>query len=273
MNFFYCVCIALLAFVLQACRSLEKEVDVKLPPYERKLVLESYLQEGQPYRAFLTETVSYFDTLPSNLFNPYNDARVVISDGEYVDTLRQENYFDIFNRKFYNFVGSISPAASNKRTYSLTVEDKKGRSIKGKCEFLPPPDLDSVEYFLRDSAARTLFWVNDPPEVDNYYRLIVHVDSLTGGPALAFELTDANLNGKRFPIGTGYRFKIGQKLFIKLYHITKAHYDYLEGLEDASRANGNPFAQPVAINSSLLGGYGIFTALSFAERELRIEKK
>jgi hypothetical protein len=44
----------------------------------------------------------------------------------------------------------------------------------------------------------------------------------------------------------------------------KAYYDYLEAMEDAARANGNPFAQPATISSPMMGkGYGIFTTLNF----------
>lgn len=263
-----------LTFALAGCDSLEKQIEVPLPKHHPQLVAECYLQDGQPYKLYLTQTASYFEPLPENLFNPYNDAVVCISAGELRDTLRQEYSFDFFNKKFYNFSGNMAALNDPNLEYELEITDKAGnRRVTGRTRFLPKPDLDTVEYVLRDTLARILIWINDPPSESNYYRIIMHRDSLNSPPVLNFTFTDGNFNGRRFPIGTSYRFKVGDKLIVRLYHIEKAHYDYFELMEDAIRSNGNPFAQPVTLQSPLEGGYGLFMALSYSEKTLKIEKR
>jgi hypothetical protein len=42
-------------------------------------------------------------------------------------------------------------------------------------------------------------------------------------------------------------------------------------VEDARSANGNPFAQPVTIKSTVTGGFGVFTHLNYQTRELIIK--
>jgi hypothetical protein len=265
--------IALLALV-SSCDSLEKEIVVPLPPHKPELVVECYLENGKPYQVFVTQTVSYFEPLGDNFFAPYDDATVVISDGTYSDTLRQEYSFDFFTFKFNNYVGNFAALNDPSIEYTLEVLDNKSsRRVKGKTRFLPKPKIDTVEYAVRDSAARMLFWIKDPPGESNYYRLIMYRDSVNSAPVLNFTFSDANFNGQRFPVGTSYRFRLGDLMFVRLFHITKDQYDYLELLGDASRANGNPFAQPVTIQSPIQGGYGIFSALSYDEKIVRILPK
>lgn len=243
--------------------SLDKVIEVKLPPYERKLVAECYLEAGKPVQVLLTESQSYFDSLKINLIN---NASVVVQGGDVPDTLQQSQYFDLENKKLYNYSAYLSDGVDTNRNYSIEIRDKQGRVLKGSTSFLPKPRIDSivVRYDAdRDSAAGIIVWMKDFAGQANYYRIVLNEDSLSGAASLDFTFTDNLGDGKEIPIGTSYRFKKKQTLYIRMFHIEKQYYDYLESLQDANRANGNPFAQPAIVKSAMEGGYGIFTTLNY----------
>ena len=66
--------------------------------------------------------------------------------------------------------------------------------------------------------------------------------------------------------GSGYQFSEGDTVINTLFHIEKAYADFLESVDAAIGANGNPFGQPSTIISNLegdAGAIGIFTGLSY----------
>jgi len=250
--------------------SLERDIDINLPPYNRQLVVECYLEENQPIKLLLTETTSYFDSLkdPS-----VNNAEVFIQSNGQTFPIPFDPLIDPKFVKYYNF-RSITPLTVEPgQDLSLQIKDNQGRVINGKTKVLPKPVIDSVKYNVRlpDSSANLVVWIKDDPSINNYYRLIVNKDSLNSSSSLDFEFTDNQLNGKTFPVGTGYRFKVGEKLIIRLINIEQQYYQYLETIEDAENANGNPFAQPGSIISSVEGGFGIFTFLNQVVKEVEIK--
>ena len=67
--------------------SCDKVVEVNLPSYEQELVVEMYLEKGQPLRCLLIESLPYTDTA---INKPVNDALVIVSDGSNKDTLKHQ---------------------------------------------------------------------------------------------------------------------------------------------------------------------------------------
>jgi hypothetical protein len=249
---------------LFAC-DLEKEIEVKLPPFKSELVGECYLERDKPFKLYLSETDSYFDTLR---FVIVNDASVRVIQDFKTDTIPNYPFLDFFDRKLYNYVSDFPLELDTTKPFRLEIRDPKGKVMTGTTQFLPIPDIDTIEVRYdpeSDSLAGFLIWINDFPGQDNYYRIIMNEDSLNGPPAVEFTFTDNQLDGKRFPLGTSYRFKRGKKMHIRIFHIEKTWYDYLRSISAANRANGNPFAQPATVKSPMEGGYGIFTTLNFRQ--------
>lgn len=253
---------AFAVFGLAACE-LEREVEVILPPFEKQLVAECYLTKADGFQMLLTETDPYFDTLR---FPFVNNAIIKIRQGSLEDTLAFFPKIDLENRKFYNYSRGVDGFEGDEEI-ELEITDSLGRTLKGRTKFLPDPQVDSIEVRYGegpDSLAGFRIWIQDFPGKSNYYRIIMNQDSLSGPPVLQFSFSDNGLDGKRFPIGTSNRFQKNTDMFIRIFHMEKAYYDYLEAMEDAARANGNPFAQPATISSPMMGkGYGIFTTLNF----------
>jgi hypothetical protein len=254
--------IPVIALFGMACE-LEREVEVILPPFEKQLVAECYLTRSEGFQMLLTETDPYFDTLR---FPFVNNARIRIKQGDLEDTLAFFPFLDLENRKFYNYTRSVE-GFDRDLDIEMEIVDSLGRTLKGRTRFLPEPQVDSIEVRYGDgpdSLAGFRIWIQDFPGASNYYRIIMNQDSLSGPPVLQFTFSDNGLDGKRFPLGTSNRFQREKDMYIRIFHIDKAYYDYLEAMEDAARANGNPFAQPSTISSPMEGkGYGIFTTLNF----------
>jgi hypothetical protein len=263
------VCVAL-AFLAVAC-NFEKDITIDLPPHNSQFVVECYLEKGKPFRMLLTESSSYFDTLAETTIKR---ATVVISDGRRRDTLKYNPMYDLEYSKLYNFRNLRNLLPDTQAIYTLEVTDEKGRKMTGATRFLPTPKIDSIRWVFRtpsdpkDSAVSLRIWVKDAPQVENYYRLIVNVDSLDGGSNLDISLQDKLFDGKSFPIGTSFRFKQNDTVNFRLYNIEKSYYDFLESVEDAQRSNGNPFVQPASAKSMVQGGFGTFTTLSGTQRQV-----
>jgi hypothetical protein len=248
---------------------LEKTIEVPLPAVEKQLVAEAYAERGKPLRFLLMETDAYFDSLRLPFLS--NALIILKTPGQPDDTLKEDPVLDTKAFKFYNYLsGKI--LTEEDLGYQISISHK-GRELTGSTAFLPPPELDSVEIQYNsaaDSSVRFLFWVRDFAGQSNYYRIMLNEDSLTGNNVLEFTFTDSNLDGQLFPVGTSYRFDKNKKYILRLFHLEQAYYQYLRSISSASRANGNPFAQPSTIQSPLMGnGYGIFTSLNYLQKTLK----
>lgn len=251
--------------------SLDKEIEVKLPPFDKQLVVEAYLEQDKPFKVVVSESDPYFDTLR---FPFVNNATVVLESASSKDTIPFFPSLDLESRKFYNYVRENHSLTESSGVMTLSIRDPAGRNLTGSTRFLPLPDVDSIEVRVapdNDSLTGVVVWINDRVGETNYYRVIMNLDSITGPPSLEFTFTDNGVDGRRFPIGTSFRFEKGKNLIIRLYHIEQQYYNYLRAMEAASRANGNPFAQPATVKSPMSGGgFGIFTTLNMRSFQIRL---
>ncbi|WMX13022.1 DUF4249 family protein [Aureispira sp. CCB-E] len=289
----YLVCLSLF-LVLIACEDMETVVEVELPPIEKKLVIECYLEAGQPYRLLLTETKDYFDDLKACPF--VRKAIVVITHGGIKDTLNEAFFFndncDVDDIIPYGFLPYLSPDSTRFFNYGstslcpldytqpFTVEvwdTISNRYATATTQFLPPsPILDFKTEFNNSGKAYALLTTEDDPNTENYYRLVLHETSLTKKgegllpipvgrkPRFDRVLDDGGIfNGNVVTTASNYRFESGDTLIGTIYHLEKHYHDYLESVRDAQGANNSPFGQPAAIQSNITGGTGIFTFLSY----------
>jgi hypothetical protein len=266
--------ICFIAWGVFSCQ-LQKDLDIDLPPAPKNLIVESYLIPGEPVRLLLTETVDYLD----DVYVPYvNDAKVIISSKHTTDTL--SNSFILHKGITYSYSPSNSEVInyssqkikpSPNEEYTLKIIDSKGRTVTAKATFQPVVPIDSVIVtFDKDSLANLTIHFFDDPDTENYYRILIgwspdhfHRDML---------LDDKVSNGGLIHSFSGYSYDVGDNLYVKLFHLSKAHYQFLKSLGDAQSANSNnPFAQPTRIVSNVEGGIGIFTGLSYDEKAVRIK--
>lgn len=264
--------------------NLEKEVDLSLPEYDSQLVLECYLEAGKPFSALLTRSDSYFApvaTTGNDLLQYYQgllveDARVEIVHLGDTIVLKNELVLDPVQFRFSNYSSSILVPEDYEHPFELRVITPDGRTITGSTRLLVPVPLDSVVYqfgaVVTDSA-RILTYFSDPSDEKNYYRRMLHRNSLDSLADQDFATDDRFVEGQ-VVFGTGYDYGKGERVINTLFHIDRAYYEYYNSLVNALVSNGNPFAQPGEIQSNLGGtadALGIFTGLSYVRDTLLIQ--
>lgn len=259
-----------LLVALASC-DLEKDIDVDLPDHEPQLVVECYLEPGRPIRASVLESSAYFDE-PVPPLVPDAEVYITTHEGKRI----QLNYKPVLvssNGRFYTHTSTEIMTGEPGQTYYLEVVDGKGRKLTGYTKIQPKVPIDEVEWKFNDKdKAYLLTSFYDNASTDNYYRYLTHIDSLSAGSDRDLLTSDELTNGKRVSYGSAYDYEEGDTLIVTLYHIEKQYYEFLSSISDAKSANGNPFAQPSKINSSVEGGIGIFTNLVYDQKTVVLTK-
>lgn len=256
--------------MLTAC-DLEKDIEVELPFHEPQLVVECYLEPGKPLRASVLESSGYFEA-PTPPMVPDAEVYITTPSGNRVQ-LKYKPMLIKSTGRFYTHKSTEIMKGKPGDIYQLEVVDGKGRKVTGFTKVQPQVSIDEVSWKFNDkNEAYLLTSFYDDPNIANYYRYMAHVDSLSGGSDRDFVTSDDLTNGKRISLGSSYRYEENDTLIVTLYHIEKQYYDFLSSISDAKDANGNPFAQPSKIKSSVEGGFGIFTNLAYDRKTVVITK-
>ncbi|MBC7921175.1 MAG: DUF4249 domain-containing protein [Ferruginibacter sp.] len=260
----------LLALLLTGCGNLEKEIVVPQPPYTPQLVVECYLERGEPYRLALTESVNYLATPQVPVVT---DATVRIGYPGQSDALSFAPVIDSVNRKGYNYTLDKPVVDDPNAEYTLEITDPKGRRVTGTTRFPSFVPLKEIAWaFDEKEKAYLTVRFDDPPGTVDYYRFVITRDSLAGEVETSFTLEDRFGTNNEITLGTGYNFEDGDSLVVSLFHISKPYFDFLESTDAAASANGNPFAQPSLVKSTVRGGIGVFTALVYDRKKIVIKQ-
>lgn len=253
----------------------EKEVDLKIPPHERQLVVECYLEPGKPYRLMLTESVGFFDG-PDTPF--VDGALVIISHGGTSDTLSNTFALDFQDFKVYNYSSPAIVPENYTDEFTLYVRDLQGRELRGSTKMLQPVQFSSLKAsYDADSMAALLVQWPDERGRENFYQFTMHEDSLIvgeeseNGLEFSFTVDDRIGDGEDFTLSTFFDYKKGDMLICTVYHLTEECWRYYETAALSADANGNPFANPVTIYSTVEGGFGVFTGLNYFRDTLVIQ--
>ncbi|WP_276497417.1 DUF4249 domain-containing protein [Pontibacter litorisediminis] len=265
----YLLVLPLPAF-LTAC-DLEKDIDVDLPNHTPQLVVECYLEQGKHIRASVLESSGYFEE-PTPPLVPDAEVYITTPSGRRIK-LEYKPVLVKSTGRFYTHNSSEIMKGKPGDIYQLEVMDRRGRRVTGFTKVQAKVPIEEITWKFNDKdEAYLLTSFHDDPNIANYYRYMVHVDSLSGGSDRDIVLSDELTNGKRVSLGSSYRYDEGDSLIVTLYHIERQYHDFLASISDAKDANGNPFAQPSQIKSSVDGGIGIFTNLAYNRKAVVIRK-
>ena len=235
----------------------EKELEVALPPYTSKLVVDGWIEQNKYPTVILTRNAGYFDQVDSSSIRELvvTTAKVSISDGEREEVLtlrRRDEYFPNFLYQGTEIRGEVG------KIYTLTVESE-GRTYTATTTIPTPIPLDSVWYdplSPTDTLGYVRAGLTDPGEEENYYRLFTQrvgkddtftpvylsavSDEFFNGESLSFSVLRGaeNLNN----ITDDLYFSRGDTVRVKICAIDRVHYDFWRTLERELYATGNPFA-------------------------------
>lgn len=262
----------LILFVLAAC-NLDQPIDLQLPEYESRLVVECYLEKGRPFGVLLTRSSGYFDPfgqtgnqLLSGLLE--SDATVRIKQDTKVFRLENKLTLDRHTGKFFNYTLDLPVPENYDDPFELEIVTKEGDLITASAYLLPVVPIDSVVVEFKpegEELARVLTYFTDIPGQTNFYRRMIHQSSLDSLPMQDFTTSDRVVEDV-VVFGTGYDFEEGVSVVNTIFHISEDYYNFLESVQGAIQANGNPFAQPSPIISNIesdINAFGIFTTVSY----------
>ncbi|MCB9235069.1 MAG: DUF4249 domain-containing protein [Bacteroidia bacterium] len=244
-------------FLLYSCGQ-PPVIDLDLGEYENKLVVEAYLKPDKKARVLLTESQSYFAPVD---FPVIQQATVVLSYADVTDTLNYDPVnFDYVGKKVKLYYDT---------DYFLRVEDGAGRVVTSVTHFEPTVPIDSLQSFNDGKdEARIITNFTDPAASGNHYRITITSDSSKNWSR---SFSDALANGQEVAISSSYKFPNHDQVKVRLYALTRAHYDFLVSVSTARRSAGSPIAEPAPVISNIEGGLGIFTTLNWTLDSLSVE--
>jgi hypothetical protein len=254
------ILVLLLAF-LASCR---KDVELELPEYQDKVVVEGMIEPGSPAIVLLSYGVPYFGdfdySTPEKSF--IKGAKVVVSDGTLTDTL-----LELDPRTGYFYIGTRILGKTG-GTYSLKVM-VDGKTFDTQTTIMQPPKLDSV-YFKKDHDSLGFMWqkFNEPAGIGDCYRWFAKRMTRDQFYAAPFNsvFNDKFIDGKKFDFGynrgaqpnalqqnredpeRGY-FKMGDTVIVKFCRIGQREYDFWHSYYQNRASNANPFSAPVNVKS------------------------
>lgn len=251
--------------------NLQQEVEITLPSYESRPVLECYLQPNSPFNLLITNSAPYFEPFPS-LNNQFlenlllDSAKVEIVHDGVVYPLVNQLRFDNLTGKLYNYYNPEFVPFDTINPFELLVTLADGRTITSEARMLPVVPIDSIviQTAEGDTLSRVLTYFTDRPNEVNFYRRTFHESSLDSLPEQDFTIDDRIVEDV-IVFGTGFDYASGDTVISTIYHIDQGYYNFLESLEAAVAGNGNPFAQPSPVATVLEGSanaIGVFTCLS-----------
>ena len=259
--------------LLAGC-GLQKDIDVVLPAYPPQLVVEAYLEDGQVPRLAVTESVEYLSPpapqLPTDV-----TATLILPDGQH-QALRFAPGQDALTGKAYTHVGFGPLEARPGDTFGLELTDLRGRRVTGTAVVPARVPIDTVEWKFNDlpedqRRAYVLMRFHDPATPLDYYRFQIHRSRVSQDPEVDYTVEDRLSNGTEYSLGTSYEFRRDDTLQVTLYHLDRPYSQFLQSVQDARNANGNPFGQPSGIKSTVEGGLGVFTVLSYQRRQVIVK--
>lgn len=264
-----------MALSFMACR---KDVNVKMPEYKEKLVVEASIETGLVPVVLLSTSVPYFGSFdyktPEKAF--VKGAFVTVTDGVTVDTLKE-----IDPTTGYIYLGSKLFGTEGK-TYTLKVR-YSGKEYSVQSTILNKISLDSL-YFKWEADSMGYIWQHfkEPAGLGNNYRWFSkrlntkYQDHFFAAPLFSV-FDDKFVDGKPFDFSydrgpqpdniQAWRddpnreyYRVGDTVAVKFTHIGKAEYDFWYTYYQNKASNSNPFSAPTNVKSMFINQEDVFGA-------------
>jgi hypothetical protein len=266
--------VAALALLVSAC---EKEIEVKLPEVEDKIVVEGWIEQDGYAQVVLTRNSPYFEPVDSAILATLlvSDAVVTLSDGVNSEQLSLTIDPQVFPPFVYR--GDSIKGVIGKR-YTLYIK-ADGKTLSASTTIPQPVPYDSVWFQLdqgQDSLGFIYATVTDPAGVANYYRIFtkrlgrdnsfvpllgsVYDDSFFDGITVDFAMArGTGAFGDDFEPDDEFRyFRLGDSVSIRSCAIDSEHHRFWRAIEKDIFTGGNPFVSPSSIPSNIEGGLGVW---------------
>jgi hypothetical protein len=283
MNIKYCILVLclLVSLLFQSCQS---EIEVDLPAYKSKLVVEGYIENGKPPRVMLTRSVPFFqhldmDYIMDNVLIMDAVVMVFAEDGE----AERLTFMTCDDSPYkYAYVGRL-PGRENMR-YDLVIE-WNGKTYTSSTSILHTFDLDSIGFYnesnLMGDIRKTIrVLLSDNPEEMNFYQFFVKVhcktihdrvwvstlpvafdDATFNGLTFNYEVLRANPSAFFMPLMTEEEqkeyfrvsYRPGDTVYVKYGLIDYDSYQFWNTGGNNASLGQNPFTNPTPTISNIHG--------------------
>ncbi len=258
------------SFIIIFCCCSEDEIAI--PPYQSKIVVDGWIEEGEVPRVILTYSSSYFSEIDSfNIFD-FVDARakVTVSDGDTKEILtlqKQDKYFPPFIYSGQEMKGVAG------ETYTLTIEQPP-IFLTAESKIPVSPTIDSVWFeFISnpDTLGIPIIVIKDDPETKNYYRVLTRRYGIDKRfvPALVPNFSDAIFEDEfmQYQVYKSSDFEIikddeiyfekGDSIMIKVLTMNQEIFEYWSVFYNEQFNSGNPFADSKIQPRGNISGEGL----------------
>lgn len=267
----------------------EKVINFTLEETSPKLVVEAVIENNQPPRVVLSQSLNYFSTIDTQLLASafIHDADVFVSNGSKTHKLKEYAYQVNNTSRLYYY--STDSANLNS---AFTGELNKQYSLRITYQAKEYTATTTIPYITK--KIDSLFWKPAPASEDSnrviamvratdkvgfgdYIRYFTKRNSEPFYPSFNSVFDDLIIDGKSYELQIEpginrnaerkeeeHFFKKGDTVVFKLCNIDKATFDFWRTMEYSYASIGNPFATPVKvlgnINNGALGYFGGYAA-------------
>ena len=280
-----------LFFVILACISCEKDIDLQLDQTAPAMVVEGTIENDMPPNVVLSNSLDYFGKLSlDNLTASFvRRARVSVSTGNRTYTLREDsvrvNNIFLYYYTTDSLRGKLSTAYAlridhNGKTYTATT------TIPSITRRIDSIWWEKVPAFTDTSLARMMLRATDRPGLGDYIRYFTRTNREPFYPGFNSSFDDQIIDGKTYTIqvdrgvnknaennDSSVYFRRGDTAILKLCNIDKATYEFWRTFEFNYQSVGNPFSSPIKVLGNISNGaLGYFGGYAAQYRTLIIPK-
>jgi len=262
-------------FLMLLLASCQSEIDVKIPGYKSKLVVEGYIENGKPATVMLSRSVPFFDAFNYDLVMDsilIKDAIVLLksSDGE-TERLSFKPYAEAPYR--YAYVGNIIGKENTRYDLEIHWRDKV---YTATTQILHTFDIDTIGFDrsneIMDKNFTTIrLRMTDNAAEQNYYQFLVKLysknirdrmwvttvpvafdDATINGMTVNVEVLRANPSAFLMPTMSEegqkeyfrMHFRPGDTVYVKYAQMDYASYQFWNTGGNNSALGENPFTNP-----------------------------
>lgn len=271
MRLYYYILLLFTLFTFASCSGRKEYDDI---PFDSKIVVEGWIEEGDIARVILMRSIPINETVDSSNFLQYvvRAATVTVSDGVDVDTLRLKSAAQYLPPFVY--VGDKIIGKTNGQ-YSLAVS-YTNITITAKTQIPQSVPIEKVEYIRQsptDTVGNIQIRFTDPVNEQNYYQVATqlkgHDDRFI--PALYGNINDKSFTSADvvFKVTRGItifphtnfepHFTGNDTIFVKLRTMPKHGFDFWNSWQNEIINARNPiFPANSSLKSNVNGGVGIW---------------
>lgn len=261
---------AFLLLILFSCT----ENEFALPYYESEIVIDGWMEQGQPAKVLLTLSTPYFSEIDSTNIKDFvlTRAKVTVSDGttkEILTLKKNDNYFP----PYYYEGNTLKGIAGQK--YQIKVE-YGGVTSRAETTIPNPVKLDKVWFELEaNNDSLGFLWIDfvDDINTQDYYRSLTKVigedkryiatyfanfkDEYFNGEKITVSLYKGNKNS--IDRKDEIHFRLGDTINLKFCTVDEQSFHFWNSFQKEIFNTGNPFASTNArVKSNVTNGLGVW---------------